>query len=363
MKCRVHDRERGMTIAMVALFIVALFVIAALAVDVGMLYTARTSAQHSADAAALAGAFTFVDQATAPQPSTAQNAAIATAAQNKILGQAVNIAAGDVVVDQVARTVTVTVSRTGNNAIATFFARVIGINTADVAVKATAQAATQGSGGACVKPFFMPNTVLSSLSTIDACKAGQKLLNPDGSMTAWAISQGFGQSLQLRPTTPSGALTPSQYYSLDFGSGANTFRCTIGQCLNECGVSNIKCGDSWPVETGNMVGPTNQGVDELIGNPPDQWISLYQYRDSGGNISDTSKSLVSAPVWDNCSQTINPGTAGQKITINGFMLIFVDGMKGSTLNAHLVSETGCNTVGGVPGSGPFTIPVRLVQTP
>ena len=38
-----------MTLPLVALFIVVLFAFAALAIDLGILYTARTSAQHAAD--------------------------------------------------------------------------------------------------------------------------------------------------------------------------------------------------------------------------------------------------------------------------------------------------------------------------
>ena len=41
-------RERGMTLPLVALFIVVLFAFAALAIDLGILYTARTSAQARA---------------------------------------------------------------------------------------------------------------------------------------------------------------------------------------------------------------------------------------------------------------------------------------------------------------------------
>src|SRR5579863_4233650 len=83
---RKSRRERGMTLPLVALFIVVLFAFAALAIDLGILYTARTSAQHAADAAALAGAYTFKD-ASKTQPASAQNAALAVAVQNKILGQ------------------------------------------------------------------------------------------------------------------------------------------------------------------------------------------------------------------------------------------------------------------------------------
>src|SRR5690242_21888199 len=75
-----------MTLPLVAVFIVVLFAFAALAIDLGVLYTARTSAQHGADAGALAGAYTFQD-ASKTQPSSAQNAAVAVAVQNKILGQ------------------------------------------------------------------------------------------------------------------------------------------------------------------------------------------------------------------------------------------------------------------------------------
>src|SRR5689334_2241102 len=103
--------QRGSTIVMLAMFIVVLFVVAALAIDIGVLYTARTSAQHAADAAALAGAFTFVNTPSASQPSAAQNAAVNIASQNSIMGQAVTIAPADVNVDLTNRRVTVTVSR------------------------------------------------------------------------------------------------------------------------------------------------------------------------------------------------------------------------------------------------------------
>src|SRR3954469_5026903 len=98
MKTRGPRSEKGMTIAMVALCIVVLFAMAALAVDLGVLYTARTSAQHAADAAALAGAYTFLST-TAPQPSSAENAAVATAATNSVLGTPVSITAANISVD------------------------------------------------------------------------------------------------------------------------------------------------------------------------------------------------------------------------------------------------------------------------
>ncbi len=54
------DNERGYIIVTTAMLLVVFLGFGALAIDVGLLYSARTSAQRAADAAALAGAFTFV---------------------------------------------------------------------------------------------------------------------------------------------------------------------------------------------------------------------------------------------------------------------------------------------------------------
>src|SRR5215472_2723130 len=119
--------QRGMTLMVVCLLLIAFLGIAALCIDLGVLYTARTSAQHAADSAALAGAFTFVNSPNAIQPAAAQEAAIAAAGTNKILGQTVSIKAGDVSVDTTNRLVTVTVSRSGTGGVPTFFGKVLGM--------------------------------------------------------------------------------------------------------------------------------------------------------------------------------------------------------------------------------------------
>jgi Flp pilus assembly protein TadG len=374
--------QKGMAIAMVALCIVVLFLMAALAVDLGVLYTARTSAQHAADAAALAGAYTFL-RPTAPQPSTAQNAAVATAAANAILGTPVAITTGNVTVDTATRRVTVTVPRTsaGGNAIGTFFARVANNTSADIVAKATAEAGLQGSASRCVKPIFLPNTIFSDLTPgagNSACNAGQVVFDSSGNITAWA--QGlFGVQKTIRPVDPNTALQPGQFYSLDFGSGGSTYRCAWGQCLNYCaGTSEIACGQRYPVETGNMVGPTQQGVRDLIGNPADRWIGIDQY-DVDGVTMDTSKSLVIAPVWEDCdpANQIISGTRGQTVAVIGFLELFVDRYQngngpGSGVQAHIVRAVACPRNGGGgggggagnpnPSTGPMATPVRLIQT-
>src|SRR5258707_9386877 len=239
MRSKRREPQKGMTIAMVALCIVVFFAMAALAIDLGILYTARTSAQHAADAAALAGAFTFTNSAAA-QPAAAREAAIATAATNKILGTPVVVSAGNVVVDPAARRVTVTVPRTsaGGNPVDTYFARVLGHNSSDVSAKATAEAGTQGSASHCVKPIYIPNTLLSKMAkATQACNATPKevIFDSSGAITNWAAPQmGSNTAVQIQSTSPANAMGPSQFYALDFGSGGNTYRCPCGQGLNYC---------------------------------------------------------------------------------------------------------------------------------
>jgi hypothetical protein len=367
-------RERGMTLVLVAMCILVFLGIAALAVDVGVLYTARTSAQHAADAGALAGAFTFVDNPLAPQPATAVDAAVRIANQNNVLGTPAGVTAADVTVDLPNRRVTVVASRNASrgNAITLYFARVLGLTTSDIGASATAEASTTPTGGRCIKPIYIPNTALSLRSdAATACTKGEIMFNPaNGQLSAWMQAQpnqGFGALITLKPNSPANALSPSQFYALDLGSGANTYQCVWSSCLNDpaCGANQsiVQCGSQYPVETGNMVGPTKQGVNALIGNPPDTWGGIGDYISPSGTASSTSGSLTVAPVWDNCAQTINPGTNGQQVTIIGFVEIFVDGVQGQNVVGHVVNPMGCSGNGGGTGTGPFATPIRLVQAP
>jgi hypothetical protein len=69
-ECAPHrKRERGVTMALVALSIVAIISFAALAIDLGFLYEAKAEAQRSADAAALAAARVIAVSGVTGDPS------------------------------------------------------------------------------------------------------------------------------------------------------------------------------------------------------------------------------------------------------------------------------------------------------
>src|SRR5262252_4519092 len=107
MSTKRRSKEEGFVLVTVACILVALVAFVALGVDIGVLYGARTSAQEVADAAALAGAYTFITQPTASQPDTAYNHALQVALNNTIMGTPVTAANVTVAVDVANRTVTV----------------------------------------------------------------------------------------------------------------------------------------------------------------------------------------------------------------------------------------------------------------
>lgn len=140
LKDRLQDTA-GAGIALVALAMVALLSAVALAVDVGMLVTARTEAQTVADGAALEGARELRDsQGNVGQARAA--AILAGSIDNTVRGENVQVLAEDVDVIPEEWTVRVRVYRTETrgNAVPTFFARIFGVNEVDITASAAAWA-------------------------------------------------------------------------------------------------------------------------------------------------------------------------------------------------------------------------------
>jgi len=347
-----RDRESGLTIPIVALFMVILIVMMALAIDVGVLYTARTSAQHAADAAALAGAFTFVAEPTASDPNgTAAAAALSAATKNKIL--AAIVPAAEVKVTPNLPYVTVSLTHVAP----TFFARAMGTNQATISVTAVAQASTQAQGTNCLRPFWILH------SSLRAC--GSPPIP--------------GSPLQLHQET-----TPSQWGFLCAGPGNVFGACTdpgaqaIKESLSSCSNVKISCGDLLTEETGNISAIAHMQVNPpppefFTTNNADYFYGVGDYAIGGPNgpHSSSSDSVITVAVVDDCNGQSGPGPgANQTLPVNAFSQVFVDGISGTgngknplVIDANVISFNGCGGPGGGSGKnvGPLPLPVRLVQ--
>ncbi|MET0212093.1 MAG: pilus assembly protein TadG-related protein, partial [Vicinamibacterales bacterium] len=156
LQARLHD-ERGMTLVMVATGLVAFLSATMLAVDVGMLMVARTEAQSSADAGALAGAvalaFDDYDDRTPTGPAVRNAIATATATDNGVMNAQVSVLPEDVTFPTISR-IRVRVQRSGvrGNPLLPFIAPMFGVNTVDLGAVAVAEV-SPANAMTCVKPF------------------------------------------------------------------------------------------------------------------------------------------------------------------------------------------------------------------
>ena len=373
MKVETTKKEEGFVLVMVAVCLVMLLAFVALAVDVGVMYSARTSAQEVADAAALAGALTFINIPTAVQPDTASNHALQVALDNNVMGQTIAAGVVTVHVDVANRRVKVDIASTQN----TYFARVFGVTTANIGAEGIAEAAKYSTGAMCVKPWFVPNTSFASVGACAACAATPpQVLISGGEVTDYGKSQ-IGQKFTLKSQDPHNSISPGEFYAIQLpgSSGASDYRTNIGTCATPY----LRCGFSYSVETGNMVGPTKQGVTDLVGNPPtDTWTGTIGYYSTPTGYSDTSKNVVVAPIWDTCGTSgfcpagDFPSGSSVSLTIIGFATFFLNGVESGDVTAYLISISSCGAVSGGVGGGAgggetggtvLSLPLRLVRVP
>ena len=190
------DRERGAVSVLIAILMVALLGFAAVAVDVGMLYAERTQLRNGSDSAAIA-----VAQKCAKNVADVDCAASSTLARNLTSSNAgdgiSNVASLNL--DTAARTVTVTAGaqEAGKepNQVSLFFARALGINTAEVTAASTATWGSPRSGPTAFPVAFsicqVKNHVDGSLQRLQNHGSNANadcLYGPSGA----AVEGGFG---------------------------------------------------------------------------------------------------------------------------------------------------------------------------
>ncbi len=151
--------ERGATLVITALGMVMMLGMVALAVDLGMLLTARTESQRTADSAALAGAGWLI---VAPGDEAGARAkAKEYADKNQVHGAVTPVLDEDidVILDSSKVRVRVRNVTARGNAIGTIFANVLGFSEMNVGTVAAAWGAPAGRyrGGGCILPLALPD--------------------------------------------------------------------------------------------------------------------------------------------------------------------------------------------------------------
>jgi len=263
--------KRGNVLIMVCVSLTALFAFAVLAIDGAILMTAKNQLQNAADAAALAGASGLL--------TGSQDEAVARAVDFSSYNNAVEqdqtpvvINAGDVTFPEsdVCRVRTHRTVATGDP-LRTYFVRVInpGSTTSDMTAVAAARA-FDVCGSKCIKPWVIPDRY-NDANGNGTCDPGEY----DKDVTGYRAPVDVGAQITLKVGNPHQTITPGIFFPVDFPpldneegikpyTGGSWYR----QWISECEPFMIEAGDHLQLEPGNMVGPTAQGMNELIAQDP-----------------------------------------------------------------------------------------------
>jgi hypothetical protein len=380
---RMHRDERGMSLVFVGVGFMAFLAATTLAIDVGMFATARSQAQNSADSGALSGAVAlyFDDYNNRSASGPAVQSALAASRSNDVINHQVSVQPGDVTFPTspsgLNNRVRVHVYRTNarGNPLQTLMGRFFGVDTANTDAVATAEA-SPANAMTCVKPFTIPDKWIekqdpggfdSLNSTFDMYdNHGNPLANQDvyidayhDGYTGYNAERDKGTELVIRAGTGNN-IQPSCYFSYAMGgdTGGAEYRWNIANC----NTTMMGWGDLLLMEPGNMVGPTNDGVDDLIAKDPGAyWDTVLSKPVS---TMSPSPRVVAIPLYDPVyydTGKLNGRTADLKVT--QYMGFFVERREGNTVYGRITPITGLikGSGGGAAPPGAFPKAIRLVE--
>jgi hypothetical protein len=354
---------------LIAISMTALVGVAALAVDVGMLMSARTEAQRTADLAALAGAGILIAQ---PSNSTlAKQTAIDFAGQNNVNGQAVVLQSQDIDVDLPNGLVRVRVDRSTarGNPVGTFFARALGINSVDVGAVAAAQIFPAGSGS-CLLPVALPDRWVNLGGPQYDVTEGDYYAPPgDPSYTGYTdadigtlivIKPAQGQSAGQSGSTSGSFESGWWYLWTPSGSGASLVRDYVTGCPDPNALTSA--GDWITDKNGNMQAIERDFEDLIAQDPYASYDPVCNCVTGGMGMS--SPRIRGVPVFEPTSYSHNGSEANFQIA--GFAGVFIEAVSPGPpgkrdVLARIMGFSGTDPTGGVGGGASLADAVRLVE--
>jgi hypothetical protein len=233
------------------------------------------------------------------------------------------------------------------NALPMLFGHLLGLSQQNTRASAVAKAAGANSSN-CLKPWGVADKWAEadgSWDPTDTFDVGDDYRYPGeiagdpgtGYKAPPVTPNDYGQQLQLKVGQPSDAINPGWFQALDLGvcgHGADCYRDEIAGCVN----SPYGIGDDAPKKNGNMVGPTAQGVADLIAlDPSASWDPgtksivnscvgpPYTWSQPGYT---QSPRVVAVPVFDLELYMATGGPGNGTVRIVNILGFFVDRMGG-----------------------------------
>jgi Flp pilus assembly protein TadG len=380
---RLYRDERGMSLVFVGVGFMAFLACTTLAIDVGMFMTARSQAQNSADAGALAGAVALFyddyDNRSASGPAV--QSAITAAKENKVISADVDVKSTDVTFplspSGLNNRVRVHVYRTAErgNALGTLMGHAFNVHQVNIEAAATAEA-SPANAMTCVKPFTIPDrwiekqdpggwdSLNSTFEVVDNKK--DPLPNPDiyigpedkVNYTGYNAQRDKGMPLMIRAGTGNN-IYPSFYFSYSIGgiTGGDEYRDNI---IN-CNTTMMGFGDLLLQEPGDMMGPTIAGVEGLIAKDPDAY-----WDDDDNRVHSTknpSPRVAIIPVYDPVYyDTGKQNGRNADLKVANYIGFFIETISGNDVYGRITPVGGLiNGDGGPAPAGAFPMAIRLVE--
>ncbi|MBU8932640.1 MAG: hypothetical protein KOO62_01410 [candidate division Zixibacteria bacterium] len=320
--------ERGATTVMVAFAMVMILGFAVVAIDMSIVMLAKNQLQIAADAAALAGAlsmgYTNGDQGAA-ESSAIEVAGLNVAIQD--VNQPVIIGPDDVTFPESNKITVVTHRKieTGDP-ISLHFINVLDDSynkQGEMTARASA-AVYPVSGTDCIKPWCFPDQWDDTNN--------DSLYDPgefyDPLLTGYVVPDDVGTQIVLKLNKSFDPAHMGWYYAVDFGpintgdpviTGADAYREWIGHCEPYL----VSIGDQLQMEPGNMVGPTAQGIADLIDLDP-----YAEWDPATGTVinSDypTSPRVIKGTVFDPSVGVQTDGTGRDYLTVVKIVVLFLE---------------------------------------
>lgn len=385
---RGRSAERGAVLIHVAVLMLVLIGFLTFVVDHGVMWVARAQAQNAADAGALAGAVAMAYDANGWTDQTptgpARQSAYQMATTHGVIGAYPSvIMASDVVFTGFPADmcppdaggnphcirVDVYRNQVRGNALPSIFGQVFGITAHGVRATATARVAVADASD-CLKPWIIPDKWADNYDTTPEPNSpfwseddtyerfdrrGNPLVPPDsyvapsstGPGTGFTVSADRGTRVTLKQGSPStslesGVFQPVRIPRFDGGSsGGSDYEDNIASCNG----LPIGIGDILQSENGNMVGPTNHGVDALIAlDPHAQWdtgtSSVINSCATANPSCGRSPRIVAVPVFDTEYFYTSDRQGLPTFRVVNILGFFIDHMEGNDVVGWLTEAPG-----------------------
>lgn len=331
--------DRAATLAFTAVALSVLLGSTALAVDLGMLITARVQSQRAADSGALAGAQRLA--MSGATEADAREEAKEFANQHEVLTKAVAVEDADV--DVAGDTVRVRVG----HSITTLFARIFGVDAVPVSTVAAAEAVPAG-GAACPLPIVAVDgwDDADGDGLYDTGEYYEQCTGENAATcTGYNLTDDVGLRMEVKSTNTStpgdgsvmtcGAENPSWYCWIDATENGGLGKTEQEDALRGCETIelSLSIGDTVWSSSGNRQSLAQDAYQYINDNDPDQYWSTTQpcVSDAAGCVE---SSLRVRPLAIVDPTTIEGSGSGSRAVINNMASAFMEKVATDDTKAH-----------------------------